>query len=576
MKKPIFLILILFCVTTIFAQTEKNKLALVIGNADYQYGGKLRNPVNDANLMTQTLQDLGFTVITKTDATKSEMDAVIMDFSRKLANYDVALFYYAGHGVQVNGINYLIPIDAKLDDQISVTFEAVDVSNIVKQFEYYPDNLNIVILDACRNNPFRAWQRGESRGFKAITAPSGTIISFATREGETAADGTGSNGLFTEQLVTQMNKPQSIEQVFKNTRVEVLSISGNNQCPQEWSMFTGDFYFTGDENSNNNNNNEPGWDEEYGSLQVYTEIPGTFFLDDTQVGFMQMNSQKIKNNLTTGTHTYKFLGAETLTGTIIILKDQTTNLNIQPTHHEEYGNLQIYTSIPGTFFLDDTQIGYMQTNSQQTKNNLTTGTHTYKFLGAESFTGTITILKDQTTNLNIQGTQNNNNNNQPNRMTDERDGKTYKTVEIGNQVWFAENLAYNSGTGCTAYKNEDINVDLYGYLYNWETAINVCPDGWHLPTKNDFETLINNTGGESEASYNALIPSGNSGFNILFGGYANLHGSFFGYEDNTYFWTKSPNYADRRYCFQVEDFFENAEIGDDDKDASLSVRCLKD
>jgi uncharacterized caspase-like protein len=171
------------------------------------------------------------------------MELAIREFSKKLPNSTVALFYYAGHGVQVDGLNYLIPTDANLNDKGDCKFEAVSVNFVVEEFEQYPDNVNIVILDACRNNPFRSWARGGERGFKAINPTSGTIIAFATSEGSTASDGTGNNGLFTQELVKQMTVPQAIESVFKKTRVQVQKLSNGAQSPQEWSQLTGDFYF---------------------------------------------------------------------------------------------------------------------------------------------------------------------------------------------------------------------------------------------------------------------------------------------------------------------------------------------
>jgi uncharacterized caspase-like protein len=121
--------------------------------------------------------------------------------------------------------------------------EALPVDKIIRQFEQVPENINIVILDACRDNPFRSWSRGTGQGFRALSPVSGTIISFATSENSVAADGTGSNGPFTEELVKQMNIPQPIEVVFKNTRREVMKRTNNAQRPQEWNMLTGDFYF---------------------------------------------------------------------------------------------------------------------------------------------------------------------------------------------------------------------------------------------------------------------------------------------------------------------------------------------
>lgn len=222
---------------------EEKRLALVIGNSNYAGGQYLKNPVNDANLMAQTLQALGFEVVKRVDANKQSIEQAIREFSKKLPNHNVALFYFAGHGIQVDGINYLIPTDAKLEDKSDCKFEAVSVNFIVEEFENYPNNTNIVILDACRNDPFRSWARGGERGFKAISPSSGTIIAFATSEGATASDGKGQNGLFTQELVKQMKNPQSIENVFKKTRIEVERQSNNAQSPQEWTKLKGDFWF---------------------------------------------------------------------------------------------------------------------------------------------------------------------------------------------------------------------------------------------------------------------------------------------------------------------------------------------
>jgi hypothetical protein len=223
------------------ALTEK-RLALVLGNSNY--GEKsLKNPVNDANLMESTLKSLGFDVIKRTNATKIEMENAIKEFSKRLPDYNVGLFYYAGHGIQVDGMNYLIPVDAVMKEKTDCKWEAVAVNYLVEEFEKYPDNTNIVILDACRDNPYRGWVRGGESGFKAITPTSGTIISFATSEGAVAADGDGANGLFTEELVKQMVVPQPVESVFKKTRFQVQNRSHGVQSPQEWSKLIGDFYF---------------------------------------------------------------------------------------------------------------------------------------------------------------------------------------------------------------------------------------------------------------------------------------------------------------------------------------------
>jgi hypothetical protein len=222
---------------------SEKRLALVIGNADYGNSNVLKNPVNDANLIEGTLKNLGFEVIKSVNATKEQMMLALRDFSKKLPDYNVALFYYAGHGIQVDGQNFLIPVDATMKEKADCKWESVPVNYIVEEFEKVPDNINIVILDACRNNPFRSWVRGGEEGFRALNPVSGTIVSFATSEGSTAADGSGSNGAYTEELVKQMVIPQAISSVFINTRKEVMKKTNNTQRPQEWNMLTGEFYF---------------------------------------------------------------------------------------------------------------------------------------------------------------------------------------------------------------------------------------------------------------------------------------------------------------------------------------------
>jgi hypothetical protein len=221
----------------------EKRIALVIGNSEYRNNVSLKNPVNDANLIEATLITLGFDVIKEINSGRDSMIDAIREFSRRLADNNVALFYYAGHGLQVDGVNYMIPVDAELRNKEDCKWEAVDVTIMTDEFKKNITNTNIVILDACRNNPYRSWARGNETGFKALGPINGTIISFATSEGATAADGSGANGLFTEELVKQMIIPQPIESVFKKTRKQVIDRSNGQQTPTEWSYLTGDFYF---------------------------------------------------------------------------------------------------------------------------------------------------------------------------------------------------------------------------------------------------------------------------------------------------------------------------------------------
>jgi hypothetical protein len=221
----------------------QKRIALVIGNSNYGTKTPLKNPIQDANLMQATLESLGFTVEKFTDLDLLKMRAAIRDFSQKMKDYNVALFYYAGHGVQVDGKNYLIPIDAKLEGKDACEWETFAVNDLLAQFEKNPKNINIAILDACRSNPFTSWVRGDAAGFVTLSNTSGTFVSFATAPGSTAADGNTGNGLFTEELVKQMNIPQPISSVFMNTRINVFNRSNKTQRPQEWNDLNGEFYF---------------------------------------------------------------------------------------------------------------------------------------------------------------------------------------------------------------------------------------------------------------------------------------------------------------------------------------------
>jgi uncharacterized caspase-like protein len=224
----------------------ERRIALVIGNANYQ-GAPLRNPVNDARSMAEVLEDAGFEVRVQVNLTQAEMKRAIQDFGRRLdvAGDDaVGLFYFAGHGVQVDGTNYLIPVGASIAREPDVDIESVNASSVLSMMEYSKNKLNIVILDACRNNPFKRSFRSAAGGLARMDAPIGSLVAYATAPGSVAADGGGANGLYTEELVRAIRVPgRRIEEVFKTSRVAVLLRTEEQQVPWESSSLTGDFYF---------------------------------------------------------------------------------------------------------------------------------------------------------------------------------------------------------------------------------------------------------------------------------------------------------------------------------------------
>ena len=225
---------------------SEKRVALVIGNAEYVSAGLLRNPVNDAQAVGNALQRLGFEVTTVTDANQKTMERSIRDFGKQLKqDKGVGLFYFAGHGMQFDGENYLLPTDIDPSTEEDVRYDAVPLGKLMAQLRAADNGMNVMVLDACRNNPFARSFRSSSRGLAQVTALTGSFISFATAPGSVASDGIpGENGLFTTKLLKHMNTPGlKLEDVFKQVRVDVQRESGNRQVPWDSSSVTGDFYF---------------------------------------------------------------------------------------------------------------------------------------------------------------------------------------------------------------------------------------------------------------------------------------------------------------------------------------------
>ncbi|MBI1207040.1 MAG: hypothetical protein GC191_07090 [Azospirillum sp.] len=223
------------------------RVALVIGNAAYA-GAPLANPVNDARDMAAKLRSVGFEVILRENTAKSELEAAIGEFGQRLQPGAVALLFYSGHGMQVGGRNFLIPVDAKIQAESQVRLQTVDVDVVLDQMAAAASRVNLLILDACRNNPFeRRFRGGGGGGLAQINAPEGTLIAYATAPGKVASDGEGRNGLYTAELLKAIDQPgDAIEDIFKRVRVSVSRASGGSQTPWESSSLTGDFYFRGE------------------------------------------------------------------------------------------------------------------------------------------------------------------------------------------------------------------------------------------------------------------------------------------------------------------------------------------
>ncbi|WP_171817289.1 caspase family protein [Sulfuritalea hydrogenivorans] len=223
--------------------SSEKRVALVIGNSAYKTA-PLANPVNDARAMAGKLRALGFEVHAYENLTQREMNRATTKFGESLASGSVGLLFYAGHGMQVKGRNFLIPIDAEIRTEASVRNEAVDAEQVMEQMDAAKTGLNIVILDACRNNPFERRFRGSSGGLASMDAPKGTLIAYATGPGKVASDGDGANGLYTSEILKVIEEPGlRIEDVFKRVRLNVARATNDEQLPWETSSLVGDFYF---------------------------------------------------------------------------------------------------------------------------------------------------------------------------------------------------------------------------------------------------------------------------------------------------------------------------------------------
>jgi hypothetical protein len=300
---------------------REKRIALVIGNANYPTG-RLANPANDARAMAQVLRQLGFEVMAFENASSAQFRRAVAAFGEKLASggpgLGAGLFYYSGHGMQVAGKNYMIPIDAEIRSERYVQAETVDVDSVLGQMDQAKNRVNIIILDACRDNPFARRFRSSARGLAFMDAPQGTYIAYATAPGSTADDGDpGQNGIYTSELLKALREPGlKIEDVFKRVRQGVLTRTGGRQNPWEATNLTGDFLFSlsgavaavprpTESPRPTYEPPRPEVREEVllGSLSLSSRLDGVeVWLDDQRIGEIRSGRALVVNNLSAGPH----------------------------------------------------------------------------------------------------------------------------------------------------------------------------------------------------------------------------------------------------------------------------------
>jgi hypothetical protein len=256
MRAPItfFFAIILLFTSSAYAQQNRGlgvenstasanrRIALVIGNGAYT-SAPLKNPPNDATDMAKALSNVGFTVEHGLDLTQRQMKVLIREFGQKLKAGGQGLFYFAGHGIQLKGRNYLIPVDAEITSEADVEDQGVDVNLVMGLMDEAGNGLNVVILDACRNNPFARSFRSTADGLAQVDAPTGTLVAYSTAPGRVARDGVGRNGPYTAELLKQMRVPGlPIEEVMKRVRASLKQLTNGEQIPWESSSLVGNFY----------------------------------------------------------------------------------------------------------------------------------------------------------------------------------------------------------------------------------------------------------------------------------------------------------------------------------------------
>jgi len=243
-----FLLRGLIALATLAASAQANtpldiRIALVIGNSAYPGNAALSNPTNDAKAMSEQLRKLGFQVLEVRDGSRGQMTQAIDDMRQRLhGKSGVGMLYYAGHGLQIDWRNYMVPVDATPRSQTDVVKQSIDIDAVIDAFKQSGTRVNILVLDACRDNPFAG--TAAAKGLAQVDAPPGTFLAYATAPGNTADDGEGSNGLYTGYLLQELAKPTArIEDVFKRVRLQVRQKSSGRQIPWESTSLEEDFVF---------------------------------------------------------------------------------------------------------------------------------------------------------------------------------------------------------------------------------------------------------------------------------------------------------------------------------------------
>jgi len=544
--------------------------ALIIGNSNYTNGWNQLNGVKtDIIEIKKALESLDFSTVVKENLqTKEEFDNVLNDFlaSHENANKKIRLLvYYAGHGYSIDGqqgkVGYLIPTSAPEPTNNLFKTKAFQMEQIKTITANYTVNHLLFVFDACFAGTIFSSVRG-SLNPEINNKTKNPVIQFVT---------SGDAG-------EEVNDLSEFRKMFVDAITNPNTEADNNH----------DGYVTGEELGFYLSNNLPRFVQtqhpKYGKINKQELSKGDF------VFVLQKKNDGVKP-----------------------IVNATTNEddNVKPVFNPgkvkvEYGGISINSEIGGTLYINNTEYGAIAANS--TDNNIeklkiTDEPYTVEIRGNETFTTQVNLIKDRSVTVNAKSTKRkavvnktNNATDLPDRFADSRDGKVYKLKIIGDQTWMAENLAHDTVNGCWAYDNIKSNVTKYGYLYNYETAKNVCPSGWHLPSDQEWQTLetalgmsssdANSTGyrgapvGTNLKNTDGWNNSGNgsnqSGFAALPGGYRSTDGTFDRVGDYGIWWSSTAYAASTAWSRGLYCDGASVSRGIDDKAYGFSVRCVRD
>jgi|GEM_PF-4107269 hypothetical protein len=302
---------LLFTVSPIAAQTVGKKVALIIGNGDYSDMPQLKNPVNDATDVAASLKSLGFDVTSIYNASRKQIDKAISTFREVLSQdrQSEGFFYYAGHGVQSKGVNYLIPVGADIGTEADLDDEAVSLQRVLGNIEDAGNLVNIVVLDACRNNPLPAKARSVERGLAVVaSAPPESIVLFSTAANETAEDGAGRNSPFAKALLDHLADPGDITTTIKAVTAEVKSLTGGRQTPFQYTSLDLAVSLNPKSVTNTTTGSPVSATQSitvsrnYGSLLIRTLTAGSLYIDGIAVGDFSAGAEAKLDNVEAGNH----------------------------------------------------------------------------------------------------------------------------------------------------------------------------------------------------------------------------------------------------------------------------------